>query len=56
MSRANSSSITSLPLCERVDSMSMMSGMFDEELAKRKSGLTSEGILAVGRVRVETLT
>jgi hypothetical protein len=30
--------------------------MSDEELAKRKSGLTSEGILAVGRVREEKLT
>lgn len=34
----------------------MLPGMFDEELAKRKSGLTFEGILAVGRVREEKLT
>jgi hypothetical protein len=30
--------------------------MFDEKLAKRKSCLTAEGILALGRVGVETLT
>jgi len=30
--------------------------MSDEELAKRKSGLTLQGILAVGRVREEKIT
>jgi hypothetical protein len=30
--------------------------MSDEELAKRKSGLTSDGILALGRDGVDKLT